>query len=255
MAKVNKVRKKLDGYKLTDKIKKGIVGVIIILTSNIILYFLNVGFYADIKTNSPSPQRKTNYIPSYTRRESEEPVISSRPTTQRITSQTTTRTQVIHVNQQAQYLIRLRSVVSSEIYSKIKEYVERGKELLGSLCGFYIDMKFIGFTSEDSIVNEIKSIVFLLGAVLKNMGDNVVKICIETESQDTLYLLIYYIFPLIILLIRLKIEKGIYRRSITITTSEIQLLTHLERDNVRNVRATFRFSQHISQSSLINLLN
>ena len=64
--------------------------------------------------------------------------------------------------------------------------MERGKELLGSLCGFYIDMKFIGFTSEDSIVNEIKSMVFLLGAVLKNMGDNIARICIETESQDAL---------------------------------------------------------------------
>ena len=97
--------------------------------------------------------------------------------------------------------------------------------------------------------------VFLLGEVLQNMGDNVARICIETEGEDTLYLLIYYIFPLIILLIRLKIEKGIYRRSITVTTSEIQLLTHLERDSEGNARATFRFSQHISQSFLINLLS
>ena len=107
VAKVNKVRKKYDEYKLTDKIKKGIVGVIIILTVNIILYSINIAFYADIETNSPPPPRQTNYIPSYTRRESEEPVISSRHTTQRKTKQTTTRTQVIHVHQQEQYLLDL----------------------------------------------------------------------------------------------------------------------------------------------------
>lgn len=254
VAKINKVRKKFDEYKLTNKIKSGIVVVIVILTANIILYFINIAFYDEIKTNSPPPRTVTNYIPTYTQRETTGQAIQSIPTTQRITRQTTSRTQVIHVQKQAQYLIRLKSVVSSDIYSKIKEYVERGKVLLTSLMRFYIEMKFIGFTSEDSIINEIKNTVAFLGVVLKNMGDDVARICMETEDENALFLLIYYIFPLIILVIRLKIEKGIYRKPITITTREIQLLTSLERDNEGNVRATFRFNQQISQTTLLNLL-
>jgi hypothetical protein len=163
------------------------------------------------------------------------------------------------VKKEKQYIISLRRVLSNEVYSNLKANIEKGKIILLALINYFEDMKFEGLTEEESILEEIARIVNLLSILLHSVGDEVTKICISyIQDDDALGLLIQYLFPLILRVIKLKIEKGVYRRSIRTTSEQIIFLTRIERtierDEDGNVRQTLRFRQQVSNASLVNLL-
>ena len=70
----------------------------------------------------------------------------------------------------------------------------------------------------------------------------------------------HYAFPFIISVIKLKIEKGIYRRTINVAhvnviQSLIQVQRRIELDEQGNIRISFRINRQINQNSFIGLLN
>ena len=90
--------------------------------------------------------------------------------------------------------------------------------------------------------------------------DRVAKACLELGTEDHLNLLIHYAFPFIIQVIKLKIEKGIYRRSVDIAhVNVIQVLTQVQRrielDEQGNIKISFRINRQINQNSFVGLLN
>jgi len=255
VAKVNKLRKKdNDRYGVTDTVKKNIVNVILILTADIIIGLIEVcsvsANYKEEETYSPS-----SYTPTVR-------YINSNNTNSNYQSNavsTTTRTNIIVVRQEKKYIASLQRVLPYEVYSNLKNYIEKGKLILLALVKFYDEMKFEGLTDNQSITDEIVRIILILSALLNKMGDEVTKICIQfSHDEDALALLIQYLFPLIVRVIKLNIEKGIYRRCQRTTSEQIVVLTQLERtierDEDGNVRQTFRFRQQVSQASLVNLL-
>ena len=159
-----------------------------------------------------------------------------------------------------QYItIRLKQVVSYEIYKNLNLYIEKWKKILEELVKFYVEMDFIGYRTKDSITNEITNIITLLAKFLKYKGDNVIKICSDSDDKNVIWLLLVYLFPYIILVIKLKIEKGIYKRiNYVVLTSQVRILTQLERRVERdingNIKETFRFRQNVSQESLVRLI-
>ena len=255
VAKVNKLRKKdNDRYGVTDTVKKNIVNVILILTADIIIGLIEVcsvsANYKEEETYSPS-----SYTPTVR-------YINSNNTNSNYQSNavsTTTRTNIIVVRQEKKYIASLQRVLPYEVYSNLKNYIEKGKLILLALVKFYDEMKFEGLTDNQSITDEIVRIILILSALLNKMGDEVTKICIQfSHDEDALALLIQYLFPLIVRVIKLNIEKGIYRRCQRTTSEQIVVLTQLERtierDEDGNVRQTFRFRQQVSQASLVKLL-
>lgn len=160
---------------------------------------------------------------------------------------------------QSQSIIRLRSVLSSTIYLNLNYYAERGKAMLVDLIGFYLDMYFDGFTNTETITKEITNNITILASFLVSSGDEVAKICLESNEEDAICLLLYYLFPFIISLIKIKIEKGIYQRTYPVATvNQIRILTQLERrieiDERGNITESFRYRKQISQTTLNNLL-
>ena len=121
-------------------------------------------------------------------------------------------------------------------------------------------MQFIGFTSDESIRKEITHIVVLVSVLLSEVfQDQVAKVCLQSQSEDNVMLLMHYTFPLIIEVIKLKIEKGIYRRSNVVTVNLVQILTQVEQriitDERGNIKLTFRVSRQVNQASLARLIN
>ena len=80
------------------------------------------------------------------------------------------------------------------------------------LISFYLEMRFVGLTTEESISNEIAGIVVGVAKILSDVfDDRIAKACLELGTEEHIMLLMHYAFPLIISVIKLKIEKGIYR--------------------------------------------
>ena len=121
-------------------------------------------------------------------------------------------------------------------------------------------MQFVGFTSGDDIINEITSIVVMVSILLSEVfEDPVAKVLLQSQTEENIMLLMHYTFPLIIEVIKLKIEKGIYRRNNIIRVNLVQVLTQVEQniisDEKGNKKLFFRFSRHVNRTFLDRLLN
>jgi len=256
VAKVNKLRKKgRDYYGVTNAIKKNIVNIILILTADMIIGLIEVCIsFSNYEVEKYNPR---NYTPTVRNRYIN--TTNTNTNYQINTISTTTRINAIVVKKEKQYIVSLQRVLPNEVYSNLKDYIEKGKLILLALIKFYEEMKFEGLTDNQSITDEIIRIILVLSALLGQMGDEVTKICIQfSHDTDALALLIQYLFPLIVRIIKLNIEKGVYRRCQRTTTEQIVVLTQLERtierDEDGNIKQTFRFRQQVSQASLVNLL-
>ena len=101
----------------------------------------------------------------------------------------------------------------------------------------------------------------MVGKVLSDIfNDNIVKALLESNSEDYIMLLLHYIFPFIVAFIKIKIEKGIYKRSNDLSQINIvQVLTKIERkielDEQGNIKLSFRISKQVNQISLERFLN
>ena len=256
VAKVNKLRKKgRDYYGVTNALKKNIVNAILILTADMIIGLIEVCIsFSNYEVEKYNPR---NYTPTVRNRYIN--TTNTNTNYQINTISTTTRINAIVVKKEKQYIVSLQRVLPNEVYSNLKDYIEKGKLILLALIKFYEEMKFEGLTDNQSITDEIIRIILVLSALLGQMGDEVTKICIQfSHDTDALALLIQYLFPLIVRIIKLNIEKGVYRRCQRTTTEQIVVLTQLERtierDEDGNIKQTFRFRQQVSQASLVNLL-
>ena len=256
IAKVNKLRKKgRDYYGVTNALKKNIVNAILILTADMIIGLIEVCIsFSNYEVEKYNPP---NYTPTVRNRYIN--TTNTNTNYQINTISTTTRINTIVVKQEKQYIVSLQRVLPNEVYSNLKDYIEKGKLILVALIKFYEEMKFEGLTDNQSITDEIIRIILVLSVLLGQMGDEVTKICIQfSHDTDALALLIQYLFPLIVRVIKLNIEKGVYRRCQRTTSEQIVVLTQLERkierDEDGNIKQTFRFRQQVSQASLVNLL-
>lgn len=247
VAKVNKIRKKKgDEIGFTDKIKSGIVIVIILLTLDLILDSLQIH-----KSGNVTENNSTSYVTNTIKYNA-----NVRTTTN--SNVETTRPVVIRVRQQ-KVIVSLKRVLSYEMFSKIKKIIERGKLILLQLKSFYLQMNFIGLSTEDDINKEIATLVFLIGEYLKGQGNEIARICIDNyNDEDAIWILLEYLFPLIVSIIKLKIELGLYKRIEGTITRQVSVLIELERrierDENGSLKQTFRYRQQISQSTLVNLL-
>ena len=171
----------------------------------------------------------------------------------------TTRTNVILVRHEKKIITLLRRVLPEDIFSNLDYYIGRGKYIIVYLVEFYFKMNFEGLTEKSPIISEINNIITQLSELLIGTGDEVVKICFYNfQENEAAYFLLQYLFPLVMMVIKLKIEKGIYRKCQRTTDDQILVLTQLERrietDENGNVRQTFRFRQQVSKASIENLL-
>lgn len=171
----------------------------------------------------------------------------------------TTRTNVILVRHEKKIITLLRRVLPEDIFSNLDYYIGRGKYIIVYLVEFYFKMNFEGLTEKSPIISEINNIVTQLSELLIGSGDEVVKICFYNfQENEAAYFLLQYLFPLVMMVIKLKIEKGIYRKCQRTTDDQIMVLTQLERrietDENGKVRQTFRFRQQVSKASIENLL-
>lgn len=132
---------------------------------------------------------------------------------------------------------------------------------MNKLIAFYLEMRFDSLTTEESISNEIASIIVGVAKILSDVfDDRVAKVCLELGTEDHIMLLMHYAFPLIISVIKLKIEKRIYRKSVNVVhVNVIQMLTQVQRrielDDQDNIRINFRINRQINQNSFVGLLN
>ena len=167
----------------------------------------------------------------------------------------------VRVTKTTNNIVLLSNILERRIYENLRTFIQQGKEKMFKLIQFYLEMRFIGLTTKESISNEIANIVLGVAKILSDVfDDKVARVCLELGSEDHIMLLMHYAFPYIIAVIKLKIERGIYRRSVNIMqTNLIQVLTQVERrieqDEEGNIRVNFRVSRQINQASLIGLLN
>ena len=167
----------------------------------------------------------------------------------------------VRVTNTNERIILLFNILPREVYENLKSFIEQGKEKMNKLIAFYLEMRFDSLTTEESISNEIASIIVGVAKILSDVfDDRVAKVCLELGTEDHIMLLMHYAFPLIISVIKLKIEKRIYRRSVNVVhVNVIQMLTQVQRrielDEQGNIRINFRINRQINQNSFVGLLN
>ena len=212
--------------------------------------------YINTNTNSLSTRKESTQVRTTTNLKARKESVQVRKTIN-----LTARKESTRVRTTTNRIILLSNVLPAQIYENIRSFIQQGKEKLIALISFFMDMKFDGLTTEDSIIIEISGIILGVGKVLGDVfDDKIAKALLESGNEDHLMLLMHYAFPFIIAVIKLKIEKGIYKRSIDLTQINlVQMLTQIERkielDEQGNIKLSFRISKQVSQVPLERLLN
>lgn len=275
--KLNKVRGDKFKNKLTDGIRLNIIIIICLYSSSYIFifcqYFLKV--ICDRLCNC-NCYKKTNQKESILPNKKETISVklniddkinySGNNTTSRNyinanNNNLTNRKESTQVRAANNHIVLLSNILPPQIYENIKSFIQQGKEKLIELIKFFMDMKFDDLTTENNITNEISGIILGVGKVLgDDFDDKIAKALFESGSEDHIMLLLHYAFPFIVTVIKLKIEKGIYKRSTDVAQINlIQVLTQIERkidlDEQSNIKLSFRVNRQINESSLSGLLN
>lgn len=259
LAKMNKARTNGEIVGIFDTIKSIIVKTTLIIASQLLFAIFQI-VMACAKFKSKKNESNENhrshqiYTPKSTR-------VNNYVNTD--TNPTTTR--VINVRRETNMISSLRSIVSNEVYSNLNTYISTGKLLFIDYIKFYKEMKFDGLTSYEEIKKETFGIVMGLCDLLKEEGNQISETLIrlmllnDTKDLSYFYLLILYLYPLIFLVIKLKINEGIYKRSYPIVITNVltvleQLESHFERDINGNIRQTFRYTRQINKATLLRCI-
>ena len=273
--KLNKVRGDKFNNKLTDGIRLNIIIIICLYSSSYIFIFCQyfLKFICDKLCNCyKKSSQKESTLPNKKETISVKMNIedkinySGNNTTSRNyinanNSNLANRKESTQVRTANNHIVLLSNILPPQIYENIKSFIQQGKEKLIELIKFFMDMKFDDLTTENNIMNEISGIILGIGKVLgDDFDDKIAKALLESGSEDHLMLLMHYAFPFIVAVIKLKIEKGIYKRSTDVTQINlIQVLTQIERkielDEQSNIKLSFRVNRQINESSLSGLLN
>jgi hypothetical protein len=258
VAKVNRLRKK-DGdvVGLTNKIKSGIIATIIISSIDLIFIFCQfVLLVLNYQYNMSNSLSKIHSFFNDIHNNKNIQIGTNQPSTNR-----TSGTIIVREIYDRNSLIR--NVIPNEVYDNLKIYVEMGKLLFVKISAFYEEMGFDGLTTLDRISNEILEIIMKLSRITKDGGDPIpetfIGLYLLEKNMDNLHLLVLYLFPLIMMIIKIKIDLGLYKRSAQIDRSKaIVILERMQRafekDVNKNIRQTFRYTRQINQYSLENLI-
>ena len=262
--KLNEVRGHRYDNKLTDNIdniKARIIGIICLYSFCYVYIFIQY-YIEDIIENcekygssSITPVEKPKYSIAVRVNNDNDNITTTRNIA--TNSQNVETSQAITTNR----VILLSNILPEQVYRNIKSFIELGKAKLIMLTGFFIEMKFDGLTDQDSIINEISLLVVMVGKILSEVfDDRIVKALIDSGSEDHIMLLLHYIFPFIVAVIKMKIEKGLYKRSPDLSQINlVQVLTRIERkvelDEQGNIQLSFRISKQVNQIPLERLLN
>ena len=100
-------------------------------------------------------------------------------------------------------------------------------------------------------------ILKVLCYLLKEEGNQIsetLKMMLLNDIDDIFYLLVLYLYPLILLVIKIKINEGVYKMSYQIVTTNVftvleQLESHFERDINSNIRKIFRYRRQINRAT------
>jgi len=260
--KLNKIRGNGYNNKLTDDIKAHTIGIICLYSLCYIYIFLQY-FVEDMVEQCFKEEKPRNTIkenPRYIialRIRNDDNNINTNTTSRNYITTNTENNNITTTNR----VVLLSNILPEQIYRNIKSFIELGKAKLLVLAGFFIEMKFDGLTDRDSIINEISELVIMVGKILADvLNDKIAKALLESGSEDSIMLLLHYIFPFVVAVIKAKIEKGVYKRSEDLSqTNFVQVLTQIERkielDEQGNIKLSFRISKQVSQVPLERLLN
>ena len=262
--KLNEVRGHRYDNKLTDNIdniKARIIGIICLYSFCYVYIFIQYcieDIYESCKKNEEpriTPVEKPKFRIAVRVNNDNDNITTTRNIA--TNSQNVETSQAITTNR----VILLSNILPEQVYRNIKSFIELGKAKLIMLTGFFIEMKFDGLTDQDSIINEISLLVVMVGKILSEVfDDRIVKALIDSGSEDHIMLLLHYIFPFIVAVIKMKIEKGLYKRSPDLSQINlVQVLTRIERkvelDEQGNIQLSFRISKQVNQIPLERLLN
>ena len=168
----------------------------------------------------------------------------------------TTRSNIILVRKEKKYVTALRRVLPEDVFPHLDEYIEKGKLMMAKLVKYLFDMQFEGLTEIKVIQSELTDILARLMYLLKNMKDQIAIICEKNEDKEEapLNFLIQYLFPLIIKVIRLRIQNWKYKNSQRAKSEQIIILNLLEKtidlDENGNVTNGYRINRQVVESYL-----
>ena len=168
----------------------------------------------------------------------------------------TTRSNIILVRKEKKYVTALRRVLPDDVFPHLDEYIEKGKLMMAKLVKYLFDMQFEGLTEIKVIQSELTDILARLMYLLKNMKDQIAIICEKNEDKEEapLDFLIQYLFPLIVKVIRLRIQNGKYKNSQRAKSEQITILNLLEKtidlDENGNVTNGYRINRQVVESDL-----
>lgn len=168
----------------------------------------------------------------------------------------TTRSNIILVRKEKKYVTALRRVLPDDVFPHLDEYIEKGKLMMAKLVKYLFDMQFEGLTEIKVIQSELTDILARLMYLLKNMKDQIAIICEKNEDKEEapLDFLIQYLFPLIVKVIRLRIQNGKYKNSQRPKSEQITILNLLEKtidlDENGNVTNGYRINRQVVESDL-----
>jgi len=130
----------------------------------------------------------------------------------------------------------IKQYINNDIYEAIIKGIfdKRAEEHLNQILMFYKYQKFDGLYDDDNIVKEILNIILFIVAVLHYQDDKLM-INLSKDIEKNFLILFEYSLPLILSVIKLKIEKGYYKKSyITIGEAKTDFFIIMEKEIERN---------------------
>ena len=133
-------------------------------------------------------------------------------------------------------------------YNEIKQYIDisiyealikgifdkRANEHLIQIILFYKNQQFDGLCDDDSIKKEIIDIIIFIVAVLHYQNDKLM-IILSKDIKNNFSILFEYSLPLILTVIKLKLENGFYKkRYVVVKKIETQFFLSMEREIEKN---------------------
>ena len=154
------------------------------------------------------------------------------------------------VRNEKKYVTLLRRVLPDEVISDLDSYIEKGKLRYEKLGHYFLEMEFEGFGEYEVVVSELTNLFHTINRLLLQMKEKVVVILIDNfEEEGAFHLLLQYLLPIIIKVIKLRIEKGKYRNYERTKDEQIAALNQIEKefetDGNGDVRKAFRIDQQV----------
>lgn len=251
LSKINKTPETYSS-ELLDKLKGKSTKIVIIETFSLVFYILDIIIYFRLILNyncnsnsepikSSSPRISTSYTP-----------------TSYLYTSTSTNNQKQETSSQSVRRDIIEAYLTIQIYNALIEgiYEERGKIHYRKIVDFFKSQQYDGLMEENEIEREIFNIICFLSIKLSTR-DKIVKSYSNNLTKNK-FILCEYLLELILALIKLNIQKGIYKRTYYIihkTTVEnrffVEMNMEIQRDNNQDrvkYHGVFRCRNNINET-------